>query len=73
MRVRPTLTFTTASGFLLATNSTTGAVTSFTVDDIGFQTVQVTANTATSFTGGHGVRLVSNNNGTSYIEFSSEL
>jgi hypothetical protein len=73
MRVRPTLTFTTASGFLLATNTTTGAVTSFTVDDIGFQTVQVTANTATSFTGGHGVRLVSNNNGTSYIEFSSEL
>ena len=73
MRIKPTTTFTTASGFLLATNSTTGTVTGFTVADTGFQTVQIEATTATGLGGGYGVRMVSNNNTTSYIEFSSEI
>ena len=73
MRSLPTTTFTTASGFLLATNSTTGTATGLSVDDTGFQTVQFSVTTAAGLGGGNAVRLVSNNNATSYIEFSSEL
>jgi hypothetical protein len=73
MRIKPTATFTTASGFLLATNSATGAVTSFSVSDTGFQTIQITANTASALGAGYAVRLVSNNNTTSYIELSAEI
>ena len=74
MRIAPSLTNSTVSGFQLYAANALNTITSlFIADSLPASFVMLSANVASGLIAGQGVNLISNNNITSYLLFTAEL